>query len=152
MRCIVSGGQTGVDRAALDAAIALGLQHRGWCPRGRLAEDGIIPPHYLLRETEQPNYTERTRRNATESDATLILLHGELEGGTLFTWRFCTRVKKSVLVVRLTHPGPDLRVLEWLDKLRVETLNIAGPRASKQPAVYAAALRYLMRILSMEGP
>jgi predicted Rossmann-fold nucleotide-binding protein len=147
VQCVVSGGQTGVDRAALDAALELGLRHGGWCPRGRVAEDGVIPSHYDLQELDLADYAERTRRNVQDSDATLILLQGELQGGTLLTWRHCQRLQRPVLIVRLHRPGPDERVREWLVNNRVEMLNVAGPRASKQPKVYEAARTYLIRIL-----
>jgi hypothetical protein len=78
---IVSGGQAGVDRAALDWAIARGIPHGGWCPAGRIAEDGMIPERYQLRETASPGYRERTRRNVEDSDGTLILNLGELDAG-----------------------------------------------------------------------
>ncbi|MEM8679348.1 MAG: putative molybdenum carrier protein, partial [Planctomycetota bacterium] len=82
---VVSGGQTGVDRGALDAAIYLGLPHGGWCPRGRLAEDGVIPARYELQETTAPQYAVRTEKNVIDSDATLILHSGPLSGGTKYT-------------------------------------------------------------------
>ena len=82
---IVSGGQTGVDRAALDVAIAIGIEHGGWCPAGRLAEDGVVPPQYDLRETDSNEYPVRTELNVADSDATLILYEGKLKGGTLLT-------------------------------------------------------------------
>ena len=84
---IISGGQTGVDRGALDAAISLGIPHGGWCPRGRLAEDGRIPDRYQLRETDSPDYPSRTEQNVLDSDATLILYRGRIAGGTEFTLR-----------------------------------------------------------------
>lgn len=150
--CIVSGGQTGVDRAALDAAIELGIPHRGWCPKGRKAEDGIIPSRYLLQETIGLDYAERTRRNVEESDATLILVHDQtkvlhLRGGTLLTWNCCEQLGRPVLALRLQRPGPDKRFHDWLLEHQVKTLNIAGPRASKDPGLYSAAKAYLLRVL-----
>lgn len=85
VRRIVSGGQTGVDRAALDVAMQLSIEHGGWCPRGRLAEDGTIPSRYDLRETRSAKYHVRTERNVVDSDATLILYRKSLTGGTLLT-------------------------------------------------------------------
>lgn len=150
--CIVSGGQTGVDRAALDVAIELGIPHRGWCPKGRRAEDGVIPPEYRLTETHHADYAERTRRNAEDSDATLILLPERssdhaLRGGTLLTWTCCQRLGRPVLLVGLQRPGPDQRVRDWLAQKCVQTLNIAGPRASKCPGIHESAKSYLFRIL-----
>ncbi|MFN9985084.1 MAG: putative molybdenum carrier protein, partial [Pirellula sp.] len=98
---IISGGQTGVDRAALDAAIELGIPHGGWCPRGRRAEDGAIPTRYQLKEIEGIDYSERTRRNILESDATLILTSGPLQGGTLLTFNLCNKLGRPVRVVQL---------------------------------------------------
>jgi hypothetical protein len=155
--CIVSGGQTGVDRAALDAAIELGIPHRGWCPKGRKAEDGVIPFRYQLQETSGSDYAERTRRNAEDSDATLILTDSPssdlpLRGGTLLTWSFCQQLARPVLVIRLRRPGPDKRLQDWLADHRVGVLNVAGPRASKHPELYAAAKAYLLRVLrNVEG-
>ena len=91
---IISGGQTGVDRGALDAAIALGVPHGGWCPHGRLAEDGIIPARYQLRQTDSPEYHVRTEKNVQDSDATLILYRGEMKGGTKLTWQLAERHAK----------------------------------------------------------
>ena len=95
---IVSGGQTGVDRAALDWARQHHIDHGGWCPKGRLASDGVIPTDYLLHETESSGYRQRTKRNVQDSDATLILSMGELDGGTLQTVEFAKRLKKPYLV------------------------------------------------------
>ena len=104
---IISGGQTGVDRAALDAAIELGIPHGGWCPRGRRAENGVIPSRYQLKEIEGIDYSERTRRNIVESDATLILTSGPLQGGTLLTFNLCIKLSRPVRVVQLPlQPGP----------------------------------------------
>lgn len=154
VECIVSGGQTGVDRAALDAAIELGIPHRGWCPKGRKAEDGVIPDRYLLRETDGTDYAERTRRNAEDSDGTLILVYNQpqdlqLRGGTLLTWTCCQQLGRPLLVVRLQRPGPERRLHDWLAQHRVRILNIAGPRASKAPGLYSAAKAYLIRVLKV---
>ncbi len=155
--CIVSGGQTGVDRAALDAAMELGIPHRGWCPKGRKAEDGIIPPRYLLQETNGTDYAERTKRNAEDSDATLILVPNQsgniqLRGGTLLTWSCCQQLARPVLMVRLGRPGPDNRLHEWVHEHQVKILNVAGPRASKSPGLYLAAKAYLLRVLKGSDP
>ncbi len=143
---IVSGGQTGVDRAALDVAIALEIPHGGWCPLGRIAEDGPIPSWYQLEEHSSPKYTDRTKRNVIDSDATLVLYSSKLEGGTFKTYRYAECIAKPCLKIRLTHPGRIERVHEWLEKSNVRTLNIAGPRASKEPEIYQCAFDYLMRI------
>ncbi|MBV6475204.1 MAG: hypothetical protein MOGDAGHF_00721 [Rhodocyclaceae bacterium] len=143
---VVSGGQTGADRAALDWAIARGIPHGGWCPPGREAEDGPIPARYQLTEAFAGGYRRRTRLNVEDSDGTLILNLGELEGGTLETQRFTQRLKKPCHVIQLdgavlselTFPA-----LEWLRAHRIRTLNVAGPRASKRPGIHAAATAFL---------
>ncbi len=143
---IVSGGQTGADRAALDWAIACGIPHGGWCPPGREAEDGAIDPRYQLTETLTGGYRYRTRLNVEDSDGTLILNLGELEGGTLETKRFAERLKKPCHVVQLGGAVPQgltFAALEWLRANRIGTLNVAGPRESKRPGMYAAAMAFL---------
>lgn len=145
---IVSGGQTGVDRAALDVAIALEIPHGGWCPLGRLAEDGPIPDCYQLEEHPSPKYADRTKRNVIDSDATLVLYGSILEGGTLKTFMFAGTLGQPCLKIRLTHPGRLERVREWLVSNRVRTLNVAGPRASKEPEIYQCAFDYLMKLLT----
>jgi hypothetical protein len=146
---ICSGGQSGADRAALDWAIAHGFPHGGWCPRGRKAEDGPLAAVYLLHETESAGYRARTARNVRDSDATLIVNLGELEGGSLETLRIAERSGKSVRVVRM-DTAPDEATIgalrAWLGGLRVEKLNIAGPRESKRPGVYQATQALLDRL------
>ena len=138
---IVSGGQTGVDRAALDWAMAHGIDHGGWCPKGRRAEDGPIDPRYLLRETGTPNYLERTRLNVEEGDATLILNLEPMRGGTLSTQGFVEASGKPGYVVQL-DPEPDdamvVDVLGWLECHSVAVLNVVGPRESEHSGVYGA--------------
>ena len=145
---IVSGGQTGVDRAALDAAIALGWQHGGWCPRGRLAEDGAIPERYRLVETESRQYAARTERNVVDSDATLILARGPLAGGTELTRQFCRRHRRPHRVVDLDRPTPPVELAEWLRREGVAVLNVAGPRESQCPGIGAEAERYLREVFA----
>lgn len=139
---IVSGGQTGADRAALDVALANGLRVGGWVPRGRLAEDGPIPKRYPgLVETESADPAVRTARNVRDSDATLILSHGPLCGGSLLTHQEATRRGKPVLHLDLDEVAPAVaaaRVRSWLATVRPGTLNVAGPRASKDPRIAAA--------------
>ncbi len=136
---IVSGGQTGSDRAALDFAIERGIEHGGWCPPGRPAEDGPIPERYRLRELPAGGYLQRTERNVIDSDATLILNLGKLEGGTLATLRFAEQLGKPHLLVLLDQGVREEalnQVREWLQNRPVETLNVAGPRESKWPGIY----------------
>ncbi len=140
---IVSGGQTGVDRGALDAAIALGIPHGGWCPRGRLAEDGPIPAGYRLTETESAEYSVRTERNVLDSDGTLILFRGELSGGTELTRRLAGRHQKPCFVVDLDAMSEPEAVRRWLVESRVQTLNVAGPRESQNRGISADARQVL---------
>jgi hypothetical protein len=147
VRKIVSGGQTGVDRAALDAAIFLGLEHGGWCPRGRLAEDGAIPDRYTLRETESPDYAVRTENNVRDSDATLILYRDELAGGSKLTSRLAEKHRRPWLAVDLALHPPVETAKDWLSAHNVQVLNIAGPRASSDPNISALAESFLLRLL-----
>ncbi len=145
-RCIVSGGQTGVDRAALDVAIALGIEHGGWCPRGRLAEDGTIPSRYSMREHESAKYAVRTRQNVIDSDATLILCERALEGGTALTSKICSQLAKPQFIVRIDRDGLH-EVRDWLAGLRPATLNVAGSRESTFPGIYDRSMKVLLTIL-----
>ncbi|RKT47308.1 putative molybdenum carrier protein [Thiocapsa rosea] len=132
---VVSGGQTGVDRAALDAAIALGLPIGGWCPRGRRGEDGSIPERYALRETPSADYAERTEWNVRDSDATLILHRGPLSGGTRLTADLARRLGKPLLARDLAAPIDVRAITDWLVANHVRVLNCAGPRESGAPGI-----------------
>jgi len=147
-RRIVSGGQSGVDRGALDAAIELGVPHGGWCPRGRLAEDGTIPDRYRLQETKSPKYHHRTRKNVLDSDATLILHRGPLSGGTRLTRQFAERHNKPLLLVDLSDEPQAAPVRAWLAERAVVTLNIAGPRESSAPGIADQARRFVASLLA----
>lgn len=153
---IISGGQTGADRAGLDVAIALGLEHGGWVTKGRRAEDGTVPDRYEMTETGHREYDERTLLNVRDSDATLILYPdrartkwGGLKGGTKLTQYDARLLRKHVLVVD-PYGSRYLDTRRWLDTYPIETLNIAGPRESKQPGIYAASYAFLMRVLGAE--
>ena len=146
---IVSGGQTGVDRAALDWAIAAGIEHGGWCPQGRAAEDGAIPQRYRLMVLAGAGYRKRTRRNVEDSDGTLILNLGELDGGTRETVKFADRLQKHYLLIQLDAidaTAATASLLDWLKTAQVRVLNVAGPREGKRPGAYAAALGFLHAI------
>ena len=148
---IVSGGQTGVDRAALDVALELGIPCGGWCPKGRLAEDGIIDEYYPLRETDSPEYSVRTEMNVKDSDATLIITQGPVTEGTASTLELTNRYKKTHLVVDLFRAKDPAIVRKWLDFNQVGTLNVAGPRETKTPGIYDKAVEFLRRILQRDG-
>jgi hypothetical protein len=136
---IVSGGQTGVDRAALDVAMELGIGTGGWVPHGRRAEDGVIPEIYgTLTEAADSDYRARTRLNVRDSDATLIFSFGEPRGGTALTHRFTELIGRPTLVVDLqctTVIEAAAGIREWLGRVRPRVLNVAGPRASQQPRI-----------------
>ena len=143
---IVSGGQSGADRAALDWAIEHGLAHGGWCPRGRRAEDGPIARHYRLRETPSHDYQQRTRWNVRDSDATLIISRTpKLIGGSAYTARCAERLRRPWHHV---HPGADGigPILAFLEEHAVRTLNIAGPRVSTDPGIYDYVFGVLQRL------
>jgi hypothetical protein len=144
---IVSGGQTGVDRAALEAALRSNIPHGGWCPAGRRAEDGAIPDRYLLRETPSPAYHVRTEQNVLDSDGTLILCRGRLKGGTRLTRQLARRHGRPCRVIDLDRAPDPNRVRAWLGEHRIRVLNVAGPRESQSPGIGAAALEYCLRLL-----
>lgn len=137
---IVSGGQTGVDRGALDAALACGFPCGGWCPDGRYDEQGIIPVHYPLTELPGAGYAERTAKNVEDSDATLIITFGELEGGTAYTWQICCRLHKPHLIIDASETSPEQaaqQIQGFISQHAIGVLNVAGPRASKAPLAQA---------------
>lgn len=146
----MSGGQTGVDRAGLDVAIALGIDHGGWCPKGRRAEDGPIPACYRLTETESDDYAVRTAWNVVDSDGTLILYFGVLRGGTELTHRLAQKHRRPHALVDLCDPKPVEAVWQWIREQGIGTLNVAGPRASQSEDIYALAREYLEQVLAGE--
>ena len=152
---IVSGGQTGVDRAALDAALATGFPCGGWCPRARRAEDGRIADHYPVEELASAGYRPRTRANVRDSQATLILVAtsvSALSGGTRLTASEARRLGRPLLVVDMPGPaGRHIRITEilaWIGANDITVLNVAGPRESTSPGIYDAAYGLLTDLLS----
>lgn len=137
---VTAGGQTGVDRATLDAALAAGLPVGGWCPAGRWAEDGPIDSRYPLRETGSADPAVRTRRNVEAADALLVLAR-EPAGGTALALHHARALGRPVLVVDPTAPDAAERIGAWLDALGAcsPVVNVAGPRESERPGVYRAA-------------
>lgn len=147
---IVSGGQTGVDRAALDAALAAGADCGGWCPAGRLAEDGEIADRYPLKEHVSPNPEARTRENVRDSSGTLVLLFPGAGPGTLLTIGCARQLGKPLLVLKAGTQPLEVavdRVLEFVRSSALERLNVAGPRASEAPGAYAYAHELVARVL-----
>jgi hypothetical protein len=153
---IVSGGQTGADRAALDAARALGIPTGGWVPRGRAAEDGPLPDAYRgMTETASPDPAVRTEWNVRDSHATLLLSHGSLTGGSAFTRACAKRWSRPLLHLDLrarSAESAEAALRDWLEALAPRILNVAGPRASEDPEIYAEAHRLLLRVLAARGP
>ena len=144
---LVSGGQTGVDRAAFDVALELDVPMGGWVPLGRIDENGFIPDRYPgLRETDSAEPAVRTERNVRDSDATLLVSHGELAGGSALTVQACGRLGRPVLHVDLGLQSADeaaRRIRRWIADLDPRVLNVAGPRHSEDPTVYDAACEVL---------
>jgi len=146
---VVSGGQTGVDRAALDAARALDLPCGGWCPRGRLSEDGPIGPDYPLVETPSADYAQRTEWNVRDSDGTLVLTRGRAEGGTAFTIALARGRGKPLLVVDLATDPDPAEAARWVREAEVALLNVAGPRESQRPGIGTQARAFLERLFRL---
>ena len=140
---LISGGQTGADRAALDVAIRHGFPHGGWCPKGRKAEDGPIGGQYTLVETPSANYLQRTEWNVRDTDGTVVFtLSKEATGGSLRTINFARKHKKPCLHVSATFAGyanPSINLQRFVAEHRIKRLNVAGSRASKEPGVWEFA-------------
>ncbi len=147
---IVSGGQTGVDRAALDVAIKLNISHGGWCPKGRLAElDVTIPTHYQLKETDSDDYSERTKLNIRYSDGTLILIPAtsvKIIDGTILTIQEVKDKKKPFLIIDLSENKNIELILNWIKEYNIKVLNIAGPRESHYSGIYQKSFDLLKNV------
>ena len=148
---VISGGQTGVDRGALDAALSIGAPCGGWCPAGRKAEDGPIAALYPLTEMPTPDYLARTRRNVEASDGTLIITFGVPSGGTKRTAEFCQRLNRPHLIIDAAATTVDdgvRKAVEFVKGRVVRRLNVAGPRASNEPRGYEYAFQLVSRLLA----
>lgn len=153
IRKIISGGQTGADRAALDAAIKLGIQHGGWIPKGRLTENGSLPDKYQLKEMPGTSYRLRTEQNVIDSNGTLIISHGQLSEGSDYTRRIALKHHRPCLHIDLNQtPAFKAAVLihSWIDENAIEILNVAGPRASKDHQIYSAVLKLVESVYYLE--
>lgn len=150
---IISGGQTGADRAALDTAIKFNIDHGGWVPLGRCAEDGTIDENYQMQEMPTVNYPERTKQNVKESDATLIITRGPLTGGSLLTQKLAARKKKPCTHINLMNVDEfEAAVIlnSFIQDYKVEVLNVAGPRASRDPGIYRDVKAILETMIYMQ--
>lgn len=154
---VISGGQTGVDRAALEVAVFLEIPHGGWCPKGRRAEDGPIPEAFELIETSSFNYAIRTEKNVVESDGTLILFRDVITRGTGLTVKFAKRHQRPYLCINLADIAEEdedasnaaaEEILNWLVKENINVLNIAGPRESTTPNINSQSHSLLLNTLA----
>ena len=148
---IISGGQTGVDRAALDVALKLKIPCGGWCPKGRLSEDGGIPKKYPLREASSERYDVRTRLNVQTSSGTLILFREDIrkESGTAYTKKVAEELAKPLLTINLNEGINSCKIVsDWILKNSITILNIAGPRESQSPGIYSNAYEFLLKAIS----
>ncbi len=148
---IVSGGQTGVDRGALDAALTVGFPCGGWCPQDRAAEDGPIPDKYPLVPLPHGGYRQRTRLNVVDSDGTAILYVEALSGGTRLTRNLCALLKRPYVLIdarRIVEPAAAAeKILQFVDENQIRTLNVAGPRASGWPDGYGFAIAVVSGVI-----
>ncbi|MFC1863368.1 YpsA SLOG family protein [Thermodesulfobacteriota bacterium] len=150
---IISGGQTGVEQAALDAAIQWNVDHGGWIPKGRKTETGELPDKYKMEEMPTTNYSIGTEQNVVDSDGTLIISHGDLVSGSKFTEEIALRNKKFCLHIDLNKIeifSAAQKISDWISKNSIEILNITGQRESESPHIYQTALNLLLTIFHME--
>ena len=151
---IISGGQTGADRAALDFAIKHKIPHGGWVTKGRIAEDGPLPKKYKLTEMPTTSCQKRTEQNVIGSDGTLIVSHGRLTGGSAYTRTMAKKHNRPCLHLDLNKSDifpASLLLMEWIDEHEIKTLNVAGPKASKDPKVYRGVKEVLEVWLMLES-
>ncbi|HUT85571.1 MAG TPA: putative molybdenum carrier protein [Elusimicrobiales bacterium] len=148
---IISGGQTGADRAGLDVAFACNIKTGGYIPKGRLAEDGKVPDKYNLKETNTSKYAQRTILNIVNSDATMIFHDSDVEGGTLLTYEISLKKKKPVLLVNVKDNFDECvkKIRYFLNDVKPNVLNIAGPRKSKCPDIYDEAFEILLKVFKI---
>jgi hypothetical protein len=153
LRKIVSGGQTGVDRGALDAALAAAFSCGGWCPADRRAEDGPIPQRYPLTPLPGAGYRQRTRQNVVDSDGTTILFYGTLSGGTKRTRDSCVREKKPFVVLDaklILESVAAAAIVRFVEENEIQVLNVAGPRLSGWPEGHAFALAVVGAVIDWQ--
>jgi predicted Rossmann fold nucleotide-binding protein DprA/Smf involved in DNA uptake len=149
---IISGGQTGVDRAALDVALRHGIKCGGWCPAGRLDEFGKIPDRYPVQELQSAGFNERTLQNVKDSDGTVVIYSAELRGGTEQTIRFCVELKRPYQLIdasKLSAEDAAQLITDFVRENKIDILNVAGPRRSELPEGYNYASRALDAFLNI---
>ena len=149
---IISGGQTGVDRGALDACLEHSFNCGGWCPKGRWAEDGVIDKRYPLSETEEKKYSARTIKNVEEADGTLIISPKNISGGTLLTYQIAKKKNKPVLIISPDSKDDSLNtdtLIGWLAAHSIKTLNVAGPRESQWPGASSKSRQFIGKLLRL---
>jgi len=150
---IVSGGQTGADRGGLDAAIELDIPHGGWIPKGRKTEDGGLPEKYRLKEMPTGSYEARTEQNVIDSEGTLIVSHGMLNGGSAKTRRFAKKHNRPWIHMDLEKTNffkAAMDVRDWVEQNQIKVLNVAGPRGSKDPEIYGATKKLLKAAFQLD--
>lgn len=151
---IISGGQTGVDRGALDAALDNKFPCGGWCPPGRMAEDGPIDDVYPMSEMDHGSYGERTRQNVIDSDGTVIIYFGELEGGTKVTLQQCIQRKKPYELINAQENSEKRAaelIMRFVESFSINTLNVAGPRQSKVPEAHDYTYKAISIVLEISS-
>ena len=138
-----------MDRAALDTAIFLQIEHGGWCPAGRRAEDGVIPYRYDLQEMNSRDYAKRTEQNVIDSDGTLVLYCNQMQGGTLLTFRLASNHNRPRLAIDIAAPDANPEsVRDWIVAENISVLNVGGPRESSTPGIGQKAEQFLSRVLN----
>lgn len=150
---IISGGQTGADQAALDVAIELGIPYGGWIPKGRITEAGVLDSKYKLQEMETTSYNKRTEQNVIDSDGTLIISHGRLRGGSDYTREMALLHHRPWLHIDLNKTGAFQaagKIKSWIAENDIAVLNVAGPRASKDQAIYQATVDILETVFYLD--
>ena len=147
---IISGGQTGVDRAALDAALELKMECGGFCPKGRKSEDGRIPEYYPLTETATSEYSERTELNVKTGGGTLVVIDKDADQGSSLTITLCKFHNKPYLVIDLSKEARPETIIQWIKENKIHVLNIAGSRESSSPGIYRKAYGFLREVFEKE--
>ncbi|MGA7276501.1 MAG: putative molybdenum carrier protein [Desulfocapsaceae bacterium] len=148
---IISGGQTGADRGALDGAVSCSFPYGGAVPAGRKCEDGPLPQRYLMEELASEHYRDRTEKNVVDADGTLIVSHGALTGGSALTEKIARRLKKPCLHIDFDKVSLDKaceKTTDWVEQHMIRVLNVAGPRSSSDPEIYQLTRNLVVRLIS----